>query len=209
VVKGLPAHNNHHHHATTTTTWDTVTAFAAALGVSRRRIAKWREAGAPTGLDAGLWRSWLLRVGKRRYVQVLDNLRPDLVGGVPSGSQVPETPAAPPLPALPADATSGDLERHWKARRAQLQVELLEKELAEAERRLVPIERVRTAFAACVAGLLQAQADHVWLALLPELDGVDPALRRRLRLRHDACITTLRERLQTVLRDALARVCQE
>ena len=139
----------------------------------------------------------------------LDALRPDLVGGVPAGAQVPEAPAAPALPAVPADATSSDLERHWKARRAQLQVELLEKELAEADRRLVPIERVRAAFAACVAGMLQAQADHVWLALLPELDGVDPALRRRLRLRHDACITTLRERLQTVLRESLASVCSE
>ncbi len=187
-------------------TWSTVTDFAAALGVARRRIAKWREDGAPVTLDPGLWRSWLLRVGKRRYAAVIDQLRPDLATGLAAGSQVAEAPAAQPIPGLPSDATSADRERHWKEHRARLQVELLEMEKAERDRRLVKLDQVKLAFHALVAGVLQAQADHVWLALLPELDGIDPGLRRRLRARHDAAIASLRERMQIIVKQSLAAV---
>jgi hypothetical protein len=214
----IPFTPSHQDDLPSTACWETVAAFAAALGVARRRIAKWRESGAPTNLDPALWRAWFARCGKRKFVARLDAALPGpgLAPAGPTAVPVPEAPAAQPLrdpamsmPALPEDATAADLERHWRAVRAQRQAELAGLEIARLRREVVPLEQVRAAFQALVSACLAATADRVWLALLPELDAIDNGLRRRLRARHDHAVAQLREQLQLDLRAALAAVIKD
>jgi hypothetical protein len=197
-----------HHHPTIPAP-DTVGRLAAGLGCARRRIAKWREQGAPANLDLVLWRSWLARHARRRYVDACDRLL------VEAGMQATEAPKGAPTqtpaalaPTLPADPTAADVERHWRAVRAERQAQLADIELAERQRRLVPTDAARAACRAIIDGTMSALGDRIWIALLPEFDGLDASMRRRLRARHDAAVSELREHLRGELRRILTETLE-
>ena len=55
-----------------------VGALASLTGVHRNRVAEWRKAGAPQGLDLGAWAEWHLA---QRHTRFADALRQALATG--------------------------------------------------------------------------------------------------------------------------------
>ncbi len=183
---------------------DTTKALAAMLGVSARRITKWRAAhAAPRGLDSDDWLAWAKRMADE-HPRVLYWRR--LYERMPRPITVADLTAPPPdqtgiasILAPDADQPAHKLYEHYRAEKTRLQAEAERLRLAELERRLVPVERVEAAVAALATQVLEAMNDRVWRALLPQLVGLNlsPAVERSLRRAHDSAIVEFRADIAT------------
>lgn len=196
-------------------------ALAAALGVNRRRISKWREEGAPQSFAVAEWRTWLHDTGRTK---ILERLTPSASLGGPA----PETAAAAPDVPPPADPSApevplpdGELEcpqchhkhrsskgaspaawkHYWDATDKRESALNRRKERLVGERDLVPASEVKALLLATAAGLLESLGDSVWLALRPHLDGVPDTLRKTLRTTHDQAILAVRAKAAAAIRE--------
>lgn len=202
---------------TTAAPFASVQALADILDVNRRRIAKWREEGAPQSLDVDLWRGWLRRTGRTKIAdRIPDQMPPLAILAAPeaAAAAVPPLPGSvePATPALGPDATPGDQERFWRSQKWQEQALAARADRLVAERQLFPVAEVQALLAGQATAVVAALNDGVWRALLPLLDGVAPELRKALRKAHDTAVLDIRahlardihERLQAALNAAPA-----
>lgn len=178
--------------------------LAAICGFHRNRVAEYRaKAGAPADLDAGAWLAWLrLQPQYRRALlrRAAVRLQAHIEAhGDGLSLDEPSTPAAAQETTQADPATQID----WKLRRERALALRAEMELAAAEGRLVPRDRVaqvlRLAAATLIESLATAHAD-----LAPSLQGASPDTRKAHRAAWDALTLRLRDHLATRLRALLA-----
>lgn len=187
----------------------TVTELAQTLGVNRRRIAKWREAGAPADLDLIAWRQFLKDAGKTKILARLDTTTAPLDGLAPetAAAATDSTAAddaqidAPEVPRPLPDAGPAAWEKYYKARGNRQTALNAERQALKDSRELVPQDEVIALLRAMASAQLEAMGDSIWLALRPHLDGVPDTLRKTLRTAHDQSLLAVRARLAVLLRE--------
>lgn len=194
-----------------------VKALAAALGVNRRRIPKWREEGAPASFDPAEWSVWLKDTGRTK---ILARLNAD-ASTAPLAGPAPETAAAgtgdddtdtvdltdaPEVPRPLPDAGPAAWEKYYKARGNRQSALNAERQARVAARDLIPASDVKALLIALAAALLESLGDTVWLAQRPHLDGVPDTLRKTLRTSHDQALLTVRARIPPLLRDKFTAI---
>lgn len=172
--------------------------LAEICQVDSRRIYKWRKQGAPQSKDLTEWHGWLAK-----------NRKTAIAGRV-SGRIAALTAATAPAPTKPAREEQSDLfgdlsaaseesiaraESIAKAQRMQDQARSARLDRLERERQLLPIKLFQRFAEASPAFVIGALENSVWRSLAPLLDGVDPALRKKLRLAHDQAVLDVRNLL--------------
>jgi hypothetical protein len=173
--------------------------LAAIAKVHRRRVNKWRAAGAPAGLDLDAWAAWAGRTGRTR---IAARLREASQTQSPPPRLV-ETPPGPgsagaqqetltlPQPPVSIDEACGR-EQAARVLRAEEDAARARLERLRLEGALVPLESLDRFLAASGGLLLEILGTRIWQALLPELDAAPAAQRRRLRQAHDRGIAAVR-----------------
>lgn len=192
----------------------TVTELAQALGVNRRRIAKWRIDGAPDSLDLAEWRRWLTDAGKTKICERLDQATTPLAGLAPeTAAAAPGETAddidestAPQVPMPAQDASPVAWEKYYKARGNRQTALNAERQALKDSRDLIPAAEVKALLTAMAAAQLEALGDSIWLAQRPHLDGVPDTLRKTLRTAHDQGVLAMRARLAPILRDKFTTI---
>lgn len=187
----------------------TVTELAQTLGVNRRRIGKWREAGAPADLDLIAWRQFLKDAGKTKILARLDTTTAPLDGLAPETAAAATDSAAaddaridaPEVPRPLPDAGPAAWEKYYKARGNRQTALNAERQALKDSRELVPQDEVLALLRAMASAQLEAMGDSIWLALRPHLDGVPDTLRKTLRNAHDQSLLAVRTRLAVLLRE--------
>lgn len=204
-----------------------VKALAAALGVNRRRIPKWREEGAPASFDPAEWSVWLKDTGRTKILARLnaDASTAPLVGLAPADFRraAPEGAAAaagdddadidavdlttaPEVPRPLPDAGPAAWEKYYKARGNRQSALNAERQARKDARDLIPASDVKALLIATAASLLESLGDTVWLSQRPHLDGVADTLRKTLRTAHDQALLTVRARIPPLLRDKFTAI---
>lgn len=185
-----------------------VKALAAQLGVSRRRISKWRLEGAPAGFDQTQWHQWLTDTGRTKILErltpttPLDGAAPETAAaasGVSAATAVDDNKVEWNTPAV--DASPAVWEKHWKARANRQAALNAERKAREDSRDLIPATETGALLQAMAAAQLEALGDTVWLTMRPHLDGVSDTLRKTLRTAHDQALIAIRAKVVVILRD--------
>lgn len=182
-----------------------VKALAAQLGVSRRRIPKWRLEGGPAGVDLAAWRQWLTDTGRTKILErlvtaPLDGPAPEAAAAADADDADADSDTKLEWNEPAVDASPAVWEKHWKAR-SNRQVALnAERAARVAARDLIEASEVRALLNAMAAALLEALGDTIWLQQRPYLDGVSDTLRKSLRAAHDQGLLTIRTKTAALLR---------
>lgn len=192
----------------------TVTELAALLGVSRRRISKWRAVGAPDSLDLAAWRVFLKDAGKTKILARLDDGVAPLAGPAPetAGAATGSTDAAsddsgvPEVPKPDKDAGAAAWEKYFGATAKRQRLINERRQTLKDDRELIPVAEVHQLLIAMGAAQLEALGDTIWLALRPHLDGVADTLRKTLRTTHDQAVLTVRTRVAALIRDKFTAI---
>lgn len=174
--------------------------LADALGVSRRRIGKWRTEGAPESLAWADWHRWLAATKRSALACRLADR-----AGLISPDTAPTTDASPGLPPIDPpspDASVLEIDRHYRAVERQAKAEAAHMQAQLMRRELVRRADVEEAVQGLVGAIIE-QLDQPWLNLQPLLVDLAPDMRAAARRAYLDGVRTARlgalRRLPTLL----------
>ena len=187
----------------------TVAALAAAAGVDRRRIYKWRQDGGPAGPDPVAWYEWLRSRGGRAKMAAAHRIRSAFAE---SASDAEAEPAPDQhvddlseirrLPLPDQESSWRAIERREKALAAQLARE-------QREGRLIAADEARAAMGEILSAVLRHLQEQVWTRIQPCLVDMPADRQRALRAAHDAGITDIRATASAAIRRHIAQLTQQ
>ena len=177
--------------------------LSGLMDVSRRRVYKMRQAGAPSGRDLVEWHTWLRQTARIGIAERIAKLLPAEIAPEAAGAAHHPAPRELHDPDL-ADKSPAEIEVYWRTRRSREQALAAEATRRKIDRELIDIADVRRVVATIAATTVATLSDSIWRAMRPHLDGLamtHPDLLRSLRRQHDQAVIAVR----TTLAAAIAR----